>query len=300
MQNLDIKLHFLGLGSERCASTFLHLVLKDHPQLCLPKRKEMNFWSGSITEQKLVEYLKNFEYNKNCLVGEISPTYAAMYSEEVGLVKQLIPNLKVILIIRNPLDRLVSSITRSWTYFHVDKKVSNDRNFFSLLRYVDLGLSRRLTDYLRTYQIWSKHFGKDNIFLEKFENISSYPQDVLTRILDFLEVNSNIIDESVFLKKPNKSKEELKSEIPEFLKWYIAVEWLPKVKKMAILLPLDLHNWIQDLEAIVYKDKYNLKFWLIYVFHKIYFYIPYYSIYPLYKYFQIKMKIAKTRRDLAL
>ncbi|MFM2063178.1 MAG: hypothetical protein RLZZ507_2848 [Cyanobacteriota bacterium] len=299
MRNLDINLHFLGLGSERCASTFLHLVLKQHPQLCLPKRKEMNFWSGSINQQKLADYLRNFEHNKNCLAGEISPTYAAMYAEEVALVKEFIPDLKVILIIRNPLDRLISSITRRWTYSHVDKKASTNTNLLFLLRSVDNGLSRRLTDYARTYQIWSEHLGKDKIFLEKFENISSDPQGVLMRILDFLEVNSNI-DENALLKKPNQSKEELKSEIPAFIKWYIAVEWLPKVKRMAIVLPLDLSNWIENLEAIVHQNKYNLKFWCIYVFHKIYFYLPYYYLYSLYKYFQVKMKVAQTKRELAL
>ncbi|MEA5575035.1 sulfotransferase [Anabaena sp. UHCC 0451] len=293
--------NFLGIGSERCASTWLHYVLSKHPQLYLPERKEFNFWSGTITKEKLEEYLKNFEHEKAnaCLLGEISPTYAAMYSEEVALLKEVIPELKVIFIIRNPVDRLISSITRQWTFFYVDKGASTNRNLFFLLRCVDKGLSRRLTDYLRTYQIWSKCLGKDHVFLEKFENLSSNPQGFLIRVLEFLGVQP-IIDESVMNSKRNKSNEDVKTEIPEFLKWYMAVEWLPKVKQMAIILPLDLSDWIENLEFIVGKNKFNIKFWFIYIVHKIYFYIPYSLLYSLAKYFQVQMKVAKTRRDLGL
>lgn len=293
--------NFLGIGSERCASTWIHSVLSKHPQLYLPERKEFNFWSGEITKENLENYTKYFEDEKvkDCLLGEISPTYAAMYSEEVALLKELIPDLKVIFIIRNPVDRLISSITRQWTFFYIDKGASTNRNIFSILRCVDKGLSRRLTDYLRTYQIWSEHLGKDHIFLEKFDNISSNPQGVIIKILDFLDVQP-IIDETALIKKRNISNNEVKTEIPELLKWYIAVEWLPKVKQMAIMLPLDLSDWIENLESIVGKNKFNVKFWFIYIVHKIYFYIPYSLLYSLAKYFQVQMKVAKTRRDLGL
>lgn len=296
MQISRRELNFLGIGSQRCASTWLYYALKKSPKINLP-RKELNFWSGFVTREGVNEYFEQFRQNdceQAIICGEISPTYSAMYPDEVALLKSLLPDLKIIFIIRNPVDRLISSITRRGTYYKVDKGVSTNKNIFHLLRSIDTGLSIRLTDYARAYKIWSDYYGKDNIFIEKFDRIQSDSQSVLKEIFEFLGIEP-VIEE---IPPQNKSKEEIKAEIPELLRWYTALTWLPKVKKMNKEIPLDLSDWIDDLQIIFAQNKYNAKYWVIFGLHQIYFRIPYHAIYPLFKFFQIKLKIAKSYRQL--
>jgi hypothetical protein len=296
------NINFLGLGSQRCASTWLHAVLSKYSHVYLP-RKEFNFWSGFVNQESLKDYLSEFENppKQSYLIGEISPSYAAMYEEEVALLKEILPELRIILIIRNPVDRLISSITRGWTYHHVDKGASTSRNLFHLLKTVDSGLNIRLTDYQRTYKVWVEHFGQENVFIEKFDNIVANPELTLSKILNFLDIEPSSLNQTLDLsKKPNRSKEEIKQEIPEFLKWYIALTWLSRVKIMNQALPLELTEWVKNLEAIYHANKFNLRFWLIYLIYRLYFYIPYHFFYATFKYFQIKYKVFRSRTELKL
>lgn len=186
----------------------------------------------------------------------------------------------MILVIRNPVDRLLSQITRQWTYSYLDKKTKTS-NLFALLREVDLGLSCRLTNYLRMYQIWTKIFDEQSILIEKYDNLAHNPEAFIVRILTFLEANENYEPpKELMARKYNFSSSTSQAEIPPMLKWYLAKEWLPSVKKLDKLIDLDLSDWISEMSAIDSDGK--LHFHLIRIFHKLYFSLPYYCAYQLF------------------
>lgn len=121
--------NFLGLGSQRCASSWLYQILKSHPDIIMTSKKETRYFSHNISSKSLEWYSNLFEkeedqltINQPYLLGEIDPSYSAMYHQEVLLVKNIIPHLKIILIIRHPVERIISSITRSWSFSYLEKE----------------------------------------------------------------------------------------------------------------------------------------------------------------------------------
>lgn len=59
--------NFLAIGSQRCASTWLHSVLKEHPEITLAP-KEYQFWSNKIKTDSLSSYYRMFaEIDKNSI-----------------------------------------------------------------------------------------------------------------------------------------------------------------------------------------------------------------------------------------
>ena len=297
--------HFLGLGSQRCASSWLYQNLNLHPKIIMTSKKETRYFSHKITSASLEWYsnlfLKNLEQENSIIddtfiLGEIDPSYAAMYYQEILQIKQIIPNLKIILIIRNPVERMISSITRGWTFSYMESEEAKNTNIFYLLRSVDSSLPYRFTDYERTYKNWSSVFGEENIFIDTYERIKFDPEGLLDDLLYFLQVNKNtqVIENAI--NKKNVSKPEEKEDIPHLLRWYLSRKWLPKVRRLQSQLNLDLSSWIESMEKNASEGKWY--YYLIILIHYIYFMIPYTFAYKLYNAIRIPLKIRQIQKNL--
>lgn len=207
-----------------------------------------------------------------------------MFDYEVAIAKKLIPDLKVIFVIRNPVDRMISQITRQWTYAHVDKGASTNRNLFALLRQVDSSLSRRLNDFSESYRIWHSNFGSKNLLVKTYDDLVDNPAGFAFSLASFLDIDSAYLLSSKLLRdKPNSSK--YKSEIPDFLYWYLAVEWLPMVRKLDKQIEsIQLDTWIQKMTEIKSNRKWHWS--LIRWIHKAYFCFPYTILYSVFNFFR--------------
>src|SRR6266550_4363130 len=86
---------FLGLGSGRCASTWLHQTLQLHPQILLTSHKEINFFGKYCIVQSLRDYentLRPTSDKPNPLVrGDISPRYAWLSRQGIVAAHRLLP-----------------------------------------------------------------------------------------------------------------------------------------------------------------------------------------------------------------
>jgi len=215
--------------------------------------------------------------------GDITPTYSAMFDYEVSLVKELVPDMKIIFVIRNPVDRMISQITRQWTYSHIDKGASTTRNLPALLRQVDSNLSRRLNDFASSYEVWHRHFGSDKVLVMNYDNLAHDPHTFIQEIESFLNIDRQDLLASTAQNKANKSS--CKDEVPDFLSWYLAVEWLPMVQKInCIIDDVRLEDWIQSMT--VTSSQFKIHWLLIKWFHKIYFCLPYNFLFGIFNFFR--------------
>ena len=132
-KNIDLSHYpdFLIVGPQRTGSSWLYKNLMHHPELFLSKKKELHFFNllnkpnhPMFKTREISTYLENFYdtprsyISKNInsiahyrqlylpkLRGEATASYAAMEEELVAEVVALNPNIKVILTIRNPIER---------------------------------------------------------------------------------------------------------------------------------------------------------------------------------------------------
>ena len=112
--------NFLIIGSAKGGTSSLHYYLRQHPQIFMPDLKEPRFFAlegetlnfqnpdsainhDSVTN--LREYKNLFANAINEIgIGEASPLY--LYSEKaVRRIKHYVPDAKLIVILRNPVDR---------------------------------------------------------------------------------------------------------------------------------------------------------------------------------------------------
>lgn len=103
--------HFLGLGAQKAGTTSLFRYLHDHPQIFIPDSKEVNFFFRDHVYKRGIAFYETKFPNKAAsgkVLGEISPNYL-YHNICIDRIKQHIPKLKFIILIRNPIDRAYSN-----------------------------------------------------------------------------------------------------------------------------------------------------------------------------------------------
>jgi hypothetical protein len=101
----------IGIGSEKCGSTWLYSLLKSHPDIYMSKkRKEIDFFNRNY--EKGLDWYESFfpnrqEASKFLVIGEFSPSY--LYSPECAeRIAKINSVQRLLLIVRNPVDQMYS------------------------------------------------------------------------------------------------------------------------------------------------------------------------------------------------
>lgn len=132
-------------------------------------------------------YLSLFERGLGKIAGELSPSYAMLELEDVQKIRRLLPKVKVIFILRNPIDRTWSQFRHRIRLRQVDPNISIDE--FKEWNNVPSVAIR--SNYLRTLSIWTSVFPEEQIYVGFYDQISSEPQKFLAKILDFVGASSD-------------------------------------------------------------------------------------------------------------
>ncbi|MCP9819460.1 sulfotransferase [Synechococcus sp. Cruz-9H2] len=102
---------FLGLGVQKGGTTTLHGWLSSHPQVHLPPVKELHYFSLHH-ERGPAWYAARFaDAPPGSLCGDITPYYI-FHPEAPRRIQALLPEVRLIVLLRDPVDRALSQ------YFH--------------------------------------------------------------------------------------------------------------------------------------------------------------------------------------
>jgi hypothetical protein len=100
---------FIIIGAAKCGTTALWMNLDKHPEIDMGRKTynsiEMHFWGYKF-------WKKGFDWYKNKFKGKLSGEKSVDYwisRKSMRLIKQHIPNTKLILCVRNPIDRAYSN-----------------------------------------------------------------------------------------------------------------------------------------------------------------------------------------------
>lgn len=225
--------NFLIIGAAKSGTSALYHYLKGHPQIFLSTPKELRFFSSFNHPEKngpnvykresvtsIQEYKKCFEnVNQETAIGEASPQYL-YYSDSAYYIKEILPNVKIISILRNPIDRAYSS------YLHAVRDWFEDAKNFQqglqkeekriesgwpmLFHYVNGGY------YYRQLKQYYDLFPKENIKTIIYDDFVTSPEVVLREIFSFLKVDQSYVPDMSF--KPNVSGQPRWISIHRFLK----------------------------------------------------------------------------------
>ena len=105
--------NFLIIGTPKCASTSLHFYLSQHPEIYMSHTKEIYFFSDNY--DKGLEFYRKYFLNASGkkAIGEATPVYCFL-PYALDRIKQNFPDIKLILCLRNPVERAFSNWLMLW------------------------------------------------------------------------------------------------------------------------------------------------------------------------------------------
>ncbi|WP_193748048.1 glycosyltransferase [Leisingera sp. ANG-DT] len=169
------------VGAQKSGTTWVHAQLERQQLAAVAQIKECHhFDRGRMWS--LQRYLAQFEGLENeGPVVEVAPDYGPMPLWRIRAVRALFPDMKVVFIARNPVERawsgakMETAFDRGWSLADVPVR--------DLAGYLCLKRSRRYSDYASQLERWSRVFGRDRLRVFPFEQISSQPQELLEALL---------------------------------------------------------------------------------------------------------------------
>ena len=196
---------FFIVGGSRCGTTSLYAYLKQHADIFLPKRKEPHYYSSqsnplpywllplkSINTKE--DYLQLFEDSKEgMIVGEASATYL-MNLDVPKLIFEDNPNAKIIISLRNPIDRTYTAYLAQYRSGNENSSFGKSiRRDFSSITGEELQRQSILnSDYYEYVNNYYHYFPKEHIKIIIFEEFIKNPQQTMKELLHFLNLSTDI------------------------------------------------------------------------------------------------------------
>jgi len=103
--------NFIIIGAQKCGTTSLHHYLDQHDEIVMSKVKELNFFNEELNWSKGLKWYEAHFQGEGKMRGEASPHYTN-YPMSPGVakrMKEIVPDAKIIYLVRDPVERLISA-----------------------------------------------------------------------------------------------------------------------------------------------------------------------------------------------
>jgi hypothetical protein len=192
--------HFIIPGAQRAGTTFLYGMLAQHPEIEMarPLRPEPKFFlDARCVERGLPAYRGLFWSRAGTarMLGEKSTSYLET-AEVPGRIRALLPDARILIVLRDPVDRAISNYQFSRengleagsideAFYHEEQRSATlDWPGVSVCPVAYLRRGR----YAEQIPLWEEHFPRARIHLVLFEGLVRDPA-VITSIFRFLGVD---------------------------------------------------------------------------------------------------------------
>lgn len=194
--------NFLCIGAQKSGTTWLHNMLAQHPQICMPHKKELFFFDMKENFEGLGRsgYETHFDHHDGePAVGEITPAYLwtrrghpdyefdAYRERTPSRVRSLLGgNVKIIVLLRNPVRRAMSAFVH-----HIHReRISPDENILEAgTRHGILGMGL----YQRNLAGWLETFDRDRFLIRSYDEVKNDRQQLLRDVYSFLGVAKDYV-----------------------------------------------------------------------------------------------------------
>jgi hypothetical protein len=268
---------FIGVGLQKSGTSWLFHNLNRHPQIWLPPTKELHYFDyvqgSSFFFKSLIKrnrkgflkfkldclkndffntyhfyhyfgiasdnwYQRQFRPQPNQISGEITPAYALLSEEAISHIKKINPDVKIVILLRDPIERAISQITM---WVSESKKPINEKLIQTLLQSTEF---LKYADTTAIIKNWMNSISESNIWIGYFDQIKQDPRELLDSLYGFLGVEIEYCEELINKrlnpseevleeKWKNMIKEAVESDIYElnnFLDNQFTRSWLSKIK----------------------------------------------------------------------
>ena len=180
---------FLGIGAQKSGTTWLYENLRQHPDLFLPDEKEVHYFDLHY-ERDLAKYTREFRRAGRRLAGEITPAYSILPPDRIRQVHTLMPDARLILLLRDPIERAWSHALMQLVQF--PKCRFEDVSSEAFLEHFRSPESRQRGDYLATLDNWLTCYRREQLFVGFYDDLSVRPQALLRDVFFHLGVTEQV------------------------------------------------------------------------------------------------------------
>ena len=189
----NFQFDFIGIGVPRSGTTWIYECLKEHPQICMSAKKEAGiFRSLKRTGQFSGSFSHLYSLNFNhCLDGQIRGEYSPLYfteKEVMCLIRKYYPKIKIIICLRNPIER-------AYSHF-LGLKIAERTKIKSFEEVVSEGIENeclKLGFYSSRLIELFKLFPKENVLVLIYEDIVKDPIAFIQNVYKFLGVKADFV-----------------------------------------------------------------------------------------------------------
>lgn len=192
---MDWNSNFIFIGPQRTGTTWIYQHLLEHPDLCFPKSVKETMFFDRNYEKGLDWYKWHFsECHSDQRCGEVAPSY--FKSDKVpGRIKKYFPNSKIIISLRDPVEKARSLFQHHYQKGRVPASFSK-----AIKVRTDILTSGYYKDHLLR---WFNHFKEEQILVISMRGIKNNPEQLLEQLCDFLQIDKNILPNSIEKEKVN-------------------------------------------------------------------------------------------------
>ncbi len=200
-------------GAQQSGTSFLYQALARHPQVAPAARKEIHYfdynyakgpvWYRSHFPTALGQRFAACLHRGRRVTGEASPYYL-FYPHAAHRAHQLVPQARLIVLLRNPVDR---------AYCHYQHEVARGREDLSFAEAIDkepkrlAGEVQRILDdaqytsanhrfytyvsrgiYVDQIDRWLQYFDRNQLLVLQTEEMFKHPVEALDRVCHFLRI----------------------------------------------------------------------------------------------------------------
>lgn len=210
---LRLKPDFIIIGGQRCGTTSLYRYLLDHPDIAGSRRKEVHFFDNNFHRGEQW-YSAHFPLSlsrqareargRQLVTGEASPYYL-FHPRVPRRVRQLVPNAKLIVLLRNP-------VARAYSHYHLSvrlgfetlpfaeaikaeqerlcgeqERMLADESYYSLSHQHHSYVARGI--YVDQLKTWFDAFPRQQMLVLRSEDFFADTAVTVRQVTDFIGVN---------------------------------------------------------------------------------------------------------------
>ena len=238
---------FLIIGAKKSGTTSLYRYLSNHPLILPASTKEIGFFDRYFQKGENW-YRMNFpsfftklfskkeKHGIKFLTGEATPTYI-YHPHAPKRVLEINPNVKLIVILRNPIDRALSHYKMEFEAHKTEslsfeeaieqeenrienelEKMLKDENYHSENYYTYSYLRSGI--YAEQLERWFKYFPREQFLIINADDLYSKPEVIYKKMLDFLKLTKFELKsfENIKKREYSKMKPETRKKLVEFFK----------------------------------------------------------------------------------
>ena len=200
-----MKVDFFIVGAPKAGTTSLYHYLSEHPQVEMSSQKEPDYFSDKAINEQGMYYTKNrvnslakyeslFVQKESVVYGEASVSYL-FYENVPEDIKKYNPNAKIIIMLRNPIERAFSHYLMDYrlglisdSFENVLAKKSKHKNAHLFYQqYIEV------SKYSKQIQRYLDFFKKENILFIDYEDFKKNVSKTVDQVYNFLNISTEFV-----------------------------------------------------------------------------------------------------------